>query len=91
MRRPTLNTTTATGVRNAYASHAGGATGFYAESGATYTNPHDGGVRLMLAKAVREWPELWAEVPTTKNNDTESDAGYYGGRILDLSCGRASH
>jgi hypothetical protein len=54
---------TATGVRNAYAAHAQGATGFYADSGSTYTNPHDRGVHEMLVKHVRDNPEIWAPPP----------------------------
>lgn len=77
------------GVRNAYASHAGGATGYYVDSGATYVNPHDAGVREMLVRAVQSWPDLWA--PPGVGRETEGGdaqlASCEGGRILDLSCG----
>ena len=75
-----------TGVRNAYASHEAGATGYYADEGARYVNPHDGGVREMLARATRDWPELWGmEAPG--NIDDKSNDDEFGDRILDLSCG----
>jgi hypothetical protein len=48
-------------VRNAYAAHEAGATGYYADEGARYTNPHERGVREMLHKATRDWPELWGD------------------------------
>ena len=67
------------GVRNAYAAHADGATGFYVDEGSTYTNPHDGGVREALVRAVRAWPDLFA--PADQPGSTADD------RILDLSCG----
>ena len=90
-----------TGVRNAYAAHEAGATGYYADEGARYTNPHERGVREMLLKATRDWPELWG--PTVPVADTstsmvgddtgeevkngEDDVDEFGDRILDLSCG----
>ena len=70
-------------MRNAYAAHEAGATGYYAEEGARYVNPHDGGVREMLARATREWPELWG----MGKSDDEIDDDEFGDRILDLSCG----
>ena len=73
-------------MRNAYASHEAGATGYYADEGARYVNPHDGGVREMLARATRDWPELWGmEAPG--NIDDKSNGDEFGDRILDLSCG----
>ena len=89
-----------TGVRNAYAAHEAGATGYYADEGARYTNPHERGVREMLLKATRDWPELWGMVAVNdattsmvgdetgeevKNGPDETDE--FGDRILDLSCG----
>ena len=64
-------------MRNAYAAHADGATGFYVDEGSTYTNPHDGGVREALVRAVRAWPDLFAPADQPGTAD----------RILDLSCG----
>lgn len=79
------------GVRNAYAAHAQGATGYYAESGATYSNPHDRGVHEMLQSAVRAWPHLFfADIPASseEQEEEEEEEGTGGeGRILDLSCG----
>jgi hypothetical protein len=87
-------------VRNAYAAHEAGATGYYADEGARYTNPHERGVREMLHKATRDWPELWGMVAVNdattsmvgdetgeevKNETDETDE--FGDRILDLSCG----
>ena len=66
------------GVRNAYAAHADGATGFYVDEGSTYTNPHDGGVREALVRAVRAWPDLFAPADQPGTADD---------RVLDLSCG----
>ena len=76
-----------TGVRNAYASHEAGATGYYADEGARYVNPHDGGVREMLARATRDWPELWGMGKSDDFNDDDADGDEFGDRILDLSCG----
>ncbi len=76
-----------TGVRNAYASHEAGATGYYADEGARYVNPHDGGVREMLARATRDWPELWGMGKSDDFNDDDDDEDEFGDRILDLSCG----
>ena len=64
-------------MRNAYAAHTDGATGFYVDEGSTYTNPHDGGVREALVRAVRAWPDLFAPADQPGTAD----------RILDLSCG----
>lgn len=69
------------GVRNAYAAHEDGATGYYAESGASYFNPHDGGVRQCVHDAIRLWPELFRGLVTGDPADND------GERVLDLSCG----
>jgi len=69
------------GVRNAYAAHEDGATGYYAESGASYANPHDGGVRQCVHDAIRSWPELFRGLVTGDPDDND------GERVLDLSCG----
>ena len=69
------------GVRNAYAAHEDGATGYYAESGASYANPHDGGVRQCVHDAIRLWPELFRGLVTGDPDDND------GERVLDLSCG----
>lgn len=69
------------GVRNAYAAHEDGATGYYAESGASYVNPHDGGVRQCVHDAIRAWPELFRGLCAGDPDDRD------GERALDLSCG----
>ena len=37
-------------IRQAYRDHPGGASGWYAERGSSYRNPHEAGVRAMLAR-----------------------------------------
>ena len=76
-----LLVSTSAGVRNAYAAHEDGATGYYAESGASYANPHDGGVRQCVHDAIRLWPELFRGLVTGDPADND------GERVLDLSCG----
>ena len=78
---PRLTSPPDAGVRNAYAAHEDGATGYYAESGASYANPHDGGVRQCVHDAIRLWPELFRGLVTGDPDDND------GERVLDLSCG----
>jgi SAM-dependent methyltransferase len=59
------------GIRNAYARHVGGADGYYREFGATYRNPHELIVQLLVARLCEETIGL-----------PEGS-----GRILDLACG----
>jgi SAM-dependent methyltransferase len=47
-------------VRNEYARHPGGATGWYQEHGAQYRNPHEAAVRAMIRSLTTESAELFA-------------------------------
>lgn len=46
-------------VRNEYARHPGGATGWYEEHGSQYRNPHELAVRSMIGALFAESPELF--------------------------------
>ena len=70
------------GVRNAYAAHEDGATGYYVERGAEYVNPHDGGVRQAMNDAVRSWPDLFRGLLAGADSADTAEP-----RVLDLSCG----
>jgi len=67
------------------------AAGYYAEKGGAYTNPHDPGVREMLARAVRDWPDLWAapasEEGVEDGDGNEGDGGSRGGGVGGWSGG----
>lgn len=47
-------------VRNEYARHPGGATGWYQEHGAQYRNPHEAAVRAMIRALTTKSAELFA-------------------------------
>lgn len=49
----------ADGVRNKYAAH-GSSTAYYEEEGGTYTNPHDGAIKVLLHQLVATAPEMWS-------------------------------
>ena len=83
-----------TGVRNAYAAHADGATGYYVDSGATYSNPHERGVREALFRCVRARPDLFfddadrpSSAPSSSAASPRATDSVPPVRILDLSCG----
>ena len=86
---------TLTGVRNAYAcAHADG-TEYYVDSGATYSNPHERGVREALFRCVRARPRPVSSTtptalpPRLLPPPPPRAHGRLGSsvRILDLSCG----
>ena len=90
----TSSHTHTTGVRNAYAAHADGATGYYVDSGATYSNPHERGVREALFRCVRARPHLFfddadrpSSAPSSSAASPRATDSVPPVRILDLSCG----
>ena len=66
-----------TGVRNAYASHEAGATGYYADEGAS-TSAHDGGVREMLAGRPATGPSCGGWGKSDDFNDDDADGDEFG-------------
>lgn len=60
-----------TGIRDRYAAHARGATGYYDDAGVFYANPHVAAVARGVGMAIATWPSIWLT----------------GSRYLDLCCG----